>query len=129
MIVTCNGTAISADVTNCRAGEGGRPAQFQTANIVAKNVRAWLKKESKWGRGLTKGRKRCDLCPEHLAMEQKAFAEECAAKEAKKKERDAMRIAKMSAAPLPKKPRKKKGDAAPSLPTASPSADFAPAPA
>lgn len=88
MVVTCNGTALSADVTNCKAGEGGQPSEFRTGNIIAKNVRAWLKKEPKWGRGLTKGRKRCDLCPEHLALEKKLVEEQRAAKEAKKKERD-----------------------------------------
>lgn len=124
MVITCNGTTLSTDVTNCRCGPDKQPAQYQTANIMAGNTRAWMKKEG-WGRGLRKGRKRCDLCPTHLKLEQELFAKEQADREAEKKRRDELKKAKFSAAPSPKKPRKRKGSAS----SSSPSAECAPVPA
>jgi hypothetical protein len=108
--VICHGTAISADVPNCTLGEGGKPAKFVSGVIIARNVRAWLKKNQKWGprcilllgfRGLRKDRKRCDLLREEFLFHLQMLGAQ--------------------------KPRKK--SAPPSTPNPSPSADIAPAPA
>lgn len=108
MVVSCDGTALSTDVSNCTCGEGGRPVQFQTAAIIAKNIRAWLKKNEGWGRGVRKGYKRNDLCPAHLKIEIEAAAKAKADREAKRKDRDekrrAEKLAKLATSSPPPSP-------------------------
>lgn len=122
LIVCCNG----APATNEVPFPPGCEERHQTAAILAKNVRAWLKKEQGWGRGLRAGHKRKDHCPTHLAEEKILFAKEQADRETRKRELDEKRKAKFSAAP---KPKKKRSPAASSTATPSPSEASAPAPA
>lgn len=98
----CDGT----DTEDC-------PEKLFTANVYAKTNRAhWAK--TGWGRGLRKatktgGGKLRDLCPKHMKIERELFATQQADQVAEKKRRAELKKAKVSATPLPKKVRKKKG--------------------
>lgn len=119
IILRCNGTNKTCSL------------QLQTAQVQAKGIRTYAKSIS-WGRGLRKGHKRKDLCPDCLQLEKELHAKQQAEWEAEKARRDEMRKAKL-------KPKASKtfAEAAPkarnrkplSEATPSPSAASAPAPA
>lgn len=121
IIIRCNGTQIDDHPENHKRC----PEKFQTANVYA-GVNRTVAATQGWGRGLRKGRKRNDHCPKCMPIERELFAKQKADREVEKKRRDELKKAKLSAAPLPKKPRKSR---ATSSPTTTPSVDSAPAPA
>jgi hypothetical protein len=120
LIVRCNGT---------HKIEGHCPnnAKYQCGLIIAKHVRAWIKTHDGWGRGLRSGYKRRDLCPTCMPIERELLAKKKADRAEAIKKRDEAKKAKLAAAPLPKKPRKRKASASDT--SSAPSADSVPAPA
>lgn len=130
IVISCNGVESRS---NCAA-------KLQTGQIQARGVRAYAK-TLKWGRGLRKGRKRCDQCSECMPIERRLFEEEKKRILAWRIERDERRKAvwvekqeakkaEAAANPKPKKPRSKKRSAQPSeSPPPAPSHSEASAPA
>lgn len=117
-------------------GVEGRPnckAKLQTGQIEARGIRAYAA-TLQWGRGIRKGRKRCDLCPDCMPIERKLFEEAKAKSAQQKAERDerrkamwaekrAAKEAEAAANPKPTKPRKKKASSEPGI-TPSSEADL-----
>jgi hypothetical protein len=101
LILMCDGTFH----TSCTE-------QFQTALSLVRNQRFAAKREG-WGRGLLRGRKAADQCPYHFKLEKFLLEQRKWARAVELARRDELKKAKASAAPLPKKPHKKKSPLSP----------------
>lgn len=125
IIIRCNGTQAANHPESHKACPNGM--KYQVSIVRVDYTRAAAAKIG-WGRGLRKGMKRNDHCPDCMPIERELFAKAKADREAEKLRRDELKKAKFAAPtePKPKKPRRSRATS--NSPAAcSPSADSAPA--